>query len=150
VNEEVGERALSKNPAIGHAVQGDPARHAERFHLGFLLKMVHKTYAYNKRLQPARILPDIEYFDCELPRVRRMMEDPEDFLDGLRGRRIVLDEIHRLPNPSEMLKIAADHYPRTRVIATGSSPTPPACSLIDPVRMFNVEHGGAVSFSASR
>jgi len=33
----------------------------------------------------------------------------------------VLDEIHRLPNPSEMLKIAADHYPRTRVIATGSS-----------------------------
>ena len=33
----------------------------------------------------------------------------------------MLDEIHRLPNPSEMLKIAADHYPRTRVIATGSS-----------------------------
>ena len=31
-------------------------------------------------------LPDIEYFDCELPRVRRMMEDPENFLDGLRGR----------------------------------------------------------------
>ena len=55
MNEEVGERALSKNPAIGHAVQGDPARHAERFHLGFLLKMVHKTYAYYKRLQPARI-----------------------------------------------------------------------------------------------
>ena len=66
-------------------------------------------------------LPDTEYFDCELPRVRRMMEDPQGFLDGLRGRRIVLDEVHRLPNPSELLKIAADHYPHIRVLATGSS-----------------------------
>jgi predicted AAA+ superfamily ATPase len=66
-------------------------------------------------------LPDIEYFDCELPRIRRMMLDPQSFLDGLRGRRIVLDEIHRLQNPSELLKIAADHYPRMQVVATGSS-----------------------------
>jgi uncharacterized protein len=66
-------------------------------------------------------LPDIEYFDCELPRVRRMMEDPEEFLRDLKGRRIVLDEVHRLQNPSEMLKIAADHFPSTRVLATGSS-----------------------------
>ena len=66
-------------------------------------------------------LEDIEYFDCELPRVRRRMEDPEAFLEQYKGRRIVLDEIHRLPNPSELLKIAADHYPDTYVIATGSS-----------------------------
>ena len=66
-------------------------------------------------------LPDIEYFDCELPRVRRMLDDPEGFLKGVRGRRIVLDEIHRLPHPSEILKIAADHFPETRVLATGSS-----------------------------
>ena len=66
-------------------------------------------------------LPNIEYFDCELPRVRRMMLDPQSFLDDLRGRRIVLDEIHRLSNPSELLKIAADHYRTTHVIATGSS-----------------------------
>jgi uncharacterized protein len=66
-------------------------------------------------------LPDVEYFDCELPRVRRMLLDPQSFLDGLRGRRIVLDEIHRLSNPSELLKIAADHYRTTKVIATGSS-----------------------------
>ena len=50
-------------------------------------------------------LPDIEYFDCELPRVRRLMEDPESFLQSLVEKRIVLDEIHRLPNPSELLKI---------------------------------------------
>ena len=66
-------------------------------------------------------LPDVEYFDCELPRVRRTMLDPQSFLDGLRGKRIVLDEIHRLQNPSELLKIAADHYPGTHIVATGSS-----------------------------
>jgi uncharacterized protein len=66
-------------------------------------------------------LSDIEYFDCERPRVRRQMEDPESFLDGLKGRRVALDEIHRLPNPSELLKIAADHYPEIQMVATGSS-----------------------------
>jgi len=66
-------------------------------------------------------LGDIEYFDCELPRVRRMIDDPEGFLQDNRGRRIVLDEIHRLERPSEILKIAADHFPDTRILATGSS-----------------------------
>ncbi len=68
-----------------------------------------------------KTLSNIEYFDCELPRTRRQMEDPEGFLDDLRGRRVVLDEVHRLGNPSELLKIAADHYPDVRIIATGSS-----------------------------
>lgn len=66
-------------------------------------------------------IPDIEYFDCELPRVRRQMESPEDFLSKLKNRKVVLDEIHRLSNPSEMLKIAADHFPSIKLIATGSS-----------------------------
>ena len=66
-------------------------------------------------------LPNVEYFDCELPRVRRLMEDPEGFLGDLRGSRIVLDEIHRLQNPSQLLKIAADHFPDVKVLATGSS-----------------------------
>lgn len=66
-------------------------------------------------------IPDIEYFDCELPSVRRVMEDPESFLGDLRGRKVVFDEIHRLQNPSEFLKIAADHYSDIRIIATGSS-----------------------------
>ena len=48
-----------------------------------------------------------EYFDCELPRVRKMMEDPESFLEEVKGGMIVLDEVHRLSNPSEILKIAA-------------------------------------------
>lgn len=69
----------------------------------------------------AKTLPDVEYFDCELPRVRAHMEDPEGFLNDLRGKRIVLDEVQRLQNPSELLKIAADHYPTIRILATGSS-----------------------------
>jgi predicted AAA+ superfamily ATPase len=69
----------------------------------------------------AQSLPRTRYFDCELPGVRRRIENPESFLRHCRGARIVLDEVHRLPNPSEILKIAADHFPETRVLATGSS-----------------------------
>lgn len=68
-----------------------------------------------------RSLPNTHYFDCELPRTRRLLDDPEDFLAQHRGQRVILDEIHRLSNPSQLLKIAADHYPDTKVIATGSS-----------------------------
>ncbi len=68
-----------------------------------------------------RSLPEIEYFDCELSSVRRQLRDPETFFQTLKGKRVVLDEVHRLPNPSEVLKIVADHYPEVRVLATGSS-----------------------------
>ena len=66
-------------------------------------------------------LENVEYFDCELPRVRQRMEDPEDFLHSIKGKRVIIDEIHRLENPSELLKIAADYYSDTKIIATGSS-----------------------------
>lgn len=68
-----------------------------------------------------RSLPDIAYFDCDLPGVRRDADDTEAFLRRHRGRRIVLDEIHRLADPSTLLKIAADHFPDVHVLATGSS-----------------------------
>ena len=69
----------------------------------------------------ARTLARGEYLDCELPSVRRLLAQPETFLDARRGRTVVLDEIHRLANPSELLKLAADHYPGVKVLATGSS-----------------------------
>lgn len=68
-----------------------------------------------------RSLKNIEYFDCELPRTRMMLESPEDFLMEMKNRTVVLDEIHRLGNPSELLKIVADHFPLVKIIATGSS-----------------------------
>jgi hypothetical protein len=69
----------------------------------------------------AQSVPDAEYLDCELPRTRALLTDPESFLNLRRGRTVVLDEVHRLPDPAELLKIAADHYPDVRLLATGSS-----------------------------
>lgn len=67
-------------------------------------------------------LPEATYFDCELPRVRRLIEeDPEGFLEQAGARRLILDEVHRVERPSELLKIAADYFPDLRVLATGSS-----------------------------
>ncbi|MFO7731444.1 MAG: ATP-binding protein [Spirochaetia bacterium] len=68
-----------------------------------------------------RSIEDVEYFDCELPSQRRFFQDIENALEQLKGKTVVLDEIHRLQNPSELLKIAADYFPETRIIATGSS-----------------------------
>jgi predicted AAA+ superfamily ATPase len=62
------------------------------------------------------------YYDCELKRNRDLIEsDVEEFWQGKENKIVILDEIHRLENPSEVLKIAADHYPKVKVIATGSS-----------------------------
>jgi uncharacterized protein len=69
----------------------------------------------------SRALPGVEYFDCELPSTRRELADPEAFLTGIGKGRLVLDEVHRLDQPAELLKIAADHFPDVRVLATGSS-----------------------------
>ena len=66
-------------------------------------------------------LPEAEYFDCELPSVRRILRDVEAFFGERPNQTVVLDEIHRLENPSEVLKLAADHFPHIKVIATGSS-----------------------------
>jgi uncharacterized protein len=66
-------------------------------------------------------IPGCRYLDCELPRIRRRLEDMESFLDDMGPGRIALDEIHKLPDPSSLLKIAADHYPSIEIIATGSS-----------------------------
>ena len=66
-------------------------------------------------------ISDIEYLDCERPRVRQLLHDPEEFLESRHNAILALDEIHRLENPSELLKLAADHYPSIKIIATGSS-----------------------------
>ncbi len=71
----------------------------------------------------ARMLPDEPvYLNCDLPSVVRALADPELFLDGRPpGTVLVFDEVHRLADPSRLLKIAADEYPQLRVLATGSS-----------------------------
>jgi predicted AAA+ superfamily ATPase len=63
----------------------------------------------------ARMLPDAVYMNCDLPSTLRALEDPELFLDGQApGAVLVFDEVHRLEDPSRLLKIAADEYPLLR------------------------------------
>ena len=70
----------------------------------------------------ARMLPDTVYMNCDLPSVEDRLEDPESFFRSQTPDRIiVLDEVHRLPDPSRVLKIAVDEFPALRLLATGSS-----------------------------
>lgn len=70
----------------------------------------------------AGMLKDTVYMNCDLPTVERRLSDPEFYFSSLpAGTTLILDEIHRLPDPSRTLKIAADAYPKLRILATGSS-----------------------------
>ncbi|MDE2883062.1 MAG: AAA family ATPase, partial [Acidobacteriota bacterium] len=53
----------------------------------------------------ARMLPGARHLNCELPAAVRTLADPELFLGGQpSGAILVFDEIHRLPDPSLLLK----------------------------------------------
>lgn len=70
----------------------------------------------------ARMLPEAVYMNCDLPSAVRALEDPELFLSAQAADAVlVFDEVHRLDDPSRLLKIAADEYPHLKVLATGSS-----------------------------
>jgi predicted AAA+ superfamily ATPase len=69
----------------------------------------------------ARSLPDAEFLNCDLPSAQMRLADPEAFYRGLSKPRLILDEVHQLPDPSRVLKIAADAFPELKVSATGSS-----------------------------
>src|SRR5689334_9390697 len=68
-----------------------------------------------KQIEDARVL------NCDLPSTKDVLRDPEAFFDSVREGALVLDEVHQLDDPSNVLKIAADEFPRLRVLATGSS-----------------------------
>ena len=70
----------------------------------------------------ARMFDDSVYMNCDLPSVVRSLADPELFFDGLEKDTIVIfDEVHRLEDPSRLLKIGADVYSHVKILATGSS-----------------------------
>jgi len=64
---------------------------------------------------------DATFLNCDLPRNREILADPETFFSQLKPGIVILDEIHRNADPSEILKIAADEFPHLRILATGSS-----------------------------
>lgn len=70
----------------------------------------------------AQMFSKAVYQNCDLPSVVRRLLDPELFYDSLdKGTIVIFDEIHRLEDPSRLLKIAADAYPHLKILATGSS-----------------------------
>jgi len=69
----------------------------------------------------ARSLAGALYLNCDLPSVCDRLEDPEGFFSALSDTCLILDEIHQLPDPSRALKIAADAFPKLKILATGSS-----------------------------
>lgn len=69
----------------------------------------------------AKEFNDSEFLNCDLPGEVWRLEDPEAFFKSVRKPLVVLDEVHQLPDPSRILKIATDAFPHLRVLATGSS-----------------------------
>jgi uncharacterized protein len=63
----------------------------------------------------------ILYINCDLPAAEDMVRDPALFYRNCPKPVIVFDEIHQLRDPSRVLKIGADMFPKLRILATGSS-----------------------------
>lgn len=66
-------------------------------------------------------LEDAEFLNCDLPSSQQLLAEPESFYRSLKKRRVILDEVHQLPDPSRLLKIGADAFPHLKILATGSS-----------------------------
>ncbi|MCI0588246.1 MAG: DUF4143 domain-containing protein [Planctomycetes bacterium] len=61
------------------------------------------------------------HVNCDLPAVEETVRDPVLFYRNVPKRVVVFDEIHQLRDPSRLLKIGADLFPRLRILATGPS-----------------------------
>lgn len=66
-------------------------------------------------------IPGALYLNCDLPSVQRLAEDPESLYGSIREKVVIFDEVHRLGDPSQVLKIGADTRPQLKILATGSS-----------------------------
>jgi hypothetical protein len=69
----------------------------------------------------AATLENAEFLNCDLPSSQQLLADPEAFFRSLTKPRLILDEVHQLPDPSRLLKIGADAFPKLKILATGSS-----------------------------
>ena len=63
----------------------------------------------------------VHHVNCDLPIAEDMVHDPALFYRHCPKPVVVFDEIHQLRDPSRVLKIGADMFPRLRILATGSS-----------------------------
>lgn len=64
---------------------------------------------------------EILYINCDLPVTEDRVRDPELFFRSCEKPVVVFDEIHQLTDPSRLLKVGADLFPKLKILATGSS-----------------------------
>ena len=71
----------------------------------------------------ARSLPDTEFLDCDLPVWSNDCSTPSrsSVRCERRTRCSTQCTVHQLPHPCRVLEIAADEFPKLRLLATGSS-----------------------------
>jgi predicted AAA+ superfamily ATPase len=69
----------------------------------------------------AQSVTEAVFLNCDLPSAAERLRDPESFFRSVKKQFVVLDEVHQLPDPSRVLKIAADEFPQLKILATGSS-----------------------------
>jgi len=77
-----------------------------------------------RRVGKTTIAKEIEgalLLNCDLPSVKESLSNPEFFFKNLSHATIIFDEIHQLPDPSNLLKIGTDCFPHIKMLATGSS-----------------------------
>ena len=63
----------------------------------------------------------ILYVNCDLPTVEDRVRDPTLFFRSCTKPVVVFDEIHQLRDPTRLLKIGADVFPKLKILASGSS-----------------------------
>ena len=70
-----------------------------------------------------RSLPEADclYVNCDSPGTAQLVADPEFFFQQVKRPIVIFDEIHQLPDPTRLLKIGADLFPKQKIVATGSS-----------------------------
>ena len=61
------------------------------------------------------------YVNCDLPTVEDMVRDPRLFFRSCTRPVVIFDEIHQLRDPTRLLKVGADAFPKLKILATGSS-----------------------------
>lgn len=61
------------------------------------------------------------YVNCDLPVVEELIRDPVLFFRSCTKPIVIFDEVHQLRDPTRLLKIGADMFPKLKILATGSS-----------------------------
>lgn len=61
------------------------------------------------------------YLNCDLPRVRSLLNNPEYFFKNLSHQQLIFDKIYSLPEPEKLIKTAFDFQNEIKMLITGTS-----------------------------